>query len=129
LAYLEETDGASYVLDFNGLKVSIPYNWYIMISDEETLQLDYIPISECLSSNINALSISLEDTRFRLSPIRIVDFNESSALVHPLIQKNCAMLHPINQIKNDMGTISLNVIIGPHDLYKQIGNLSFGDLI
>ena len=129
LAYLEETEGASYILDFNGFQVSIPYNWYIMISDEETLQLDFIPISECLTSNISALIISLEDTRFRLSPIKIVDFSEQSSLVHPLIQKSCALLHPVNQINFETGTTALNVIIGPHDLYKQIGNLSFGDLI
>lgn len=130
IAYLEETIGSVINISINGFEFVIPYTWFIMISDPDTLKLDYIPIIDCATTLSYALTMTPIDSKFRLASIEIKDVVENVSLVHPMLQKNTALCHPIAEIETDLKVKTIqNVIIGPHDLYKQIHEKSYGDLM
>jgi hypothetical protein len=129
LTYLEETFGAVVSVEFNGLEIDIPYNWHIMISDPETQQLDFIQIVECAANNMQAVAVTPDDGKFRLVDVKIKKVIPQATLVHPMMQKAIAMMHPIGDAITDKGiNTTLCIVIGPHDLHKHVMGYGFGDI-
>lgn len=128
--YLEETTGAAVNVRINEFEFAIPYNWYIMISDPDTLSLDFVPIHECATTKCFALLMTPADTQFRLAEIKILGINPEVSLVHPMITKNTAFCHPVGDITlgSGMKTV-LNVMLTPFDLYKKVEGFLYGDII
>jgi len=128
--YLEETIGTAIKLDIGGFEFLVPYNWYILVSDVDTLKIDYIPIIDCATVESFALTMTPLDGKFRIVDINIKGIEENVSLVHPMMQKSIAMCHPIAEIETDVKQKTIqNVIVGPHDLYKHMVDKLYGDLI
>lgn len=130
LLYLEETTGTIATIDINGILFDIPYNWNIIITDDETLMIDCIAISECSIIQSKALIMTPADGKFRSIPIIIHDIKHNVSLSHPLIQRGCAMCQPIGEIELDDGTKTYGcIVISPYDFYKTLEGKSFFDII
>ncbi len=159
IQYLEETTGAAIKIRINGSEFWVPASWYILVADTETAQIDTISIQDCTKKKHTAFSFSPDESNLRVLDIDIAGqgehvrmesalsedgnlaLEEPSApsespvdpcrsLVHPMIAKGTALVHPVGPITTRNGkTHQLSVIIGPHDLYKFIGNKIAGDIL
>ena len=130
LFYLEETTGTMILLEVNGLQFRIPYTWYIMVSDNDTQKLDYMPIADCITIEAFPLVMTPADSKFRTTLVKVIDVIPDEQITHPMLQKGTALCHPVGDITLDDGQKTImNVVIGPHDLYKHLDNMLYGDLI
>ena len=130
LSYLEETTGAAVKLRVNNSDFWVPSTWSILVTDRETYQLDTVNVAACASTEHLAFSFSTGEMNLRTLDIRVVDYAESMPLVHPMINKGCALVHPVGPSPLTNGKhLQLNVVIGPHDLYKHLQNKVVGDVM
>lgn len=130
ITYLEETTGAAVKVRINNSEFWVPATWYILVTDTETYQIDTVSITACASTNHIAFSFSPEEQNLRTLDIRVLDYCDSMSLVHPMIAKGQAMVHPVGPApwsKNGEEE-HVSVVIGPHDLYKHIGGKVVGDI-
>lgn len=130
IVYLEETTGAAVKVRINNSEFWIPSTWNILVTDRETYQLDTVNISACASTNHIAFSFSPDEMNLRTLDIAVIDYVENIALVHPMINKGCALVHPVGPSPLQHGKhLQLSVVIGPHDLYKHLQNKVVGDVM
>lgn len=128
--YLEETTGTALRLSINGFEFLVPITWYILISDEETTQLDTISVSNCITSNSSALLMTSTDLKFRVADVKIVGIEHDVSITHPMLQKNSGLCHPVGKVMQDNKLEAIaNIVIGPHDLFKFLSNKTYGDII
>ena len=129
LTFIEENTSTVLKVLIRGLECYIPYNWYIMIADAETSQLDWIPINECIPNVQHAYLMSPSDSKTRITPIQVLDVLENQISYYPVIQKTLAMCHPVTKEINRAGVeVPLSIVIGQNDLSKYISNRLIGDL-
>lgn len=129
LAFIEENTSTVLKVLIQGLEMFIPYNWHILIADTETSQLDWIPISECAAVEHSAYLMSPLDSATRVAPIKVLDVIENQVSYYPVIQKTCAMCHPVSKELTKKGiAVPLSIVIGQNDLSKYISNRLVGDL-
>jgi len=134
ITYLEETTGESVKIRINGTEFWVPAEWHILTADLETLQVDTVDFESCAKKKHVAFSFSPDESNLRTLDIEIIDFigknDEPMSLVHPMIAKETALVHPVGPVKLRTGKeVQLSVIIGPHDLYKYLGNKVVGDIL
>lgn len=130
LHYLEETSGTLISVEVNGLTFALPYNWFVLVSDVDTQKLDCMPLADCITVEAYPLIMTPDDSKFRTLPIRVKDVTPDCSVTHPMLQKGTALCHPVGELELDDGrTTIMNIIVGPHDLYKHIDNMLYGDLI
>jgi hypothetical protein len=129
IQYLEETTGPSITVEINKLKFDVPAHWNILITDNDTWQLDTVPISSCANKKTLAYIMSPNDFTLRTAEIKIVDYCDHKSLVHPLLNKGTGLCHPVGSINTNEKEIDIMVILTPYDLYKFIGNKAVGDII
>lgn len=128
LTFIEENTSSVLEVLIQGLKLYIPYSWHILIADMETSQLDWIPVSECIAVQHSAYLMSPADSTTRIAPIRVLDVIENQISYYPVMQKNCALCHPVSKEVNKNGVEApLSIVIGPTDLSKYISNRLVGD--
>lgn len=129
ITYLEETTGAVIKVRINNSEFWVPATWQILVTDRETYQIDTVALQSCASIKHLAFSFSPDEMKLRTLDVMVVDYAESMALVHPMINKGTALVHPVGPSPVSMGkTIQLSVAIGPHDLYKHLTNKVIGDI-
>lgn len=129
ITYLEETTGAVVKMRINNSEFWVPATWQILVTDRETYQLDTISVQACATSKHLAFSFSPDEMNLRTLDVQVIDYAEEMSLVHPMINKGCAMVHPVGPISLIAGKqLQLAVVMGPHDLYKHIANRVVGDL-
>jgi len=129
IQYLEETTGAAVKVRINGTEFWIPATWFILVTDKETYQIDTVGIQSCASSQHVAFSFSPDEMNLRMLDIMVLDYAEQMSLVHPMISKGTALVHPVGPSTPRFGkTHQLSVVIGPHDLYKYLTNKVVGDI-
>jgi hypothetical protein len=130
ITYLEETSGAAVKLRVNNSEFWVPATWHILVTDTETYQLDTVSVQSCAQTKHIAFSFSPDEMNLRTLPIDVIDYVEDISLVHPMINKGCALVHPVGPSPTFHGKqIQLNVVIGPHDLYKHLTNKVVGDVM
>lgn len=129
IEYLEETTGPTITVEINGLQFETPAHWNVLITDDDTWQLDTIPLSSCSNQKTLAYIMSPSDYTLRTSEVKVVDYCENKALVHPLLAKGTALCHPVGQANHHGKKVDVTAIITPHDLYKFVGNKAVGDII
>jgi hypothetical protein len=128
ITFIEENCGAVIKLEINGLEFHVPYNWYIMVGDYETSQLDWLPIQECAIAENQAFLMSPSDNITRLASIKILDVIENYYSYYPILQKTNALCHPVSKDISKGGIeVPLCCVIGPNDLYKYISGQLIGD--
>jgi len=130
LTFIEESISAVIEVVVNGLKLFIPYNWFIMICDPETNQLDWVQINECAVIECHAYLMSTSDSEIRTASIRVLDVNEENTSYYPILQKQCALCHPVSKefTRNGVET-PLSIVISPNDLSKWVTNKYVGDFM
>ena len=130
ITYLEETTGAAVKLRVNNAEFWVPSTWNILVTDRETYQLDTVNVAACAQTNHIAFSFSMDEMNLRTLDIAVIDYVESISLVHPMVNKGTAMVHPVGPSPIQHGKqLQLNVVIGPHDLYKHLQNKVVGDVM
>lgn len=129
ITYLEETTGAAVKLRVNNTDFWVPATWFILVTDRETYQLDTVSVQACTSTKHIAFSFSPDEMNLRTLDIDVVDYVDDIALVHPMINKGCALVHPVGPGQGVGKQLQLSVVIGPHDLYKHLTNKVVGDVI
>jgi len=129
ITYLEETTGAVVKVRINGTEFWMPATWFILVTDKETYQIDTVSIQSCASSQHVAFSFSPDEMNLRMLDIMVLDYAEQMSLVHPMISKGTALVHPVGPSAPRFGkTHQLSVVVGPHDLYKYLTNKVVGDI-
>lgn len=130
IQYLEETTGAVVKVRINGSEFWVPASWYILVTDLETLQLDSVAITQCATSNHTAFAFSPEIMHLRTVDVSIIDYAEEDSVIHPMIGKASALVHPVGPASwSPPGKeIHISVAIGPYDLYKHLAGKLVGDL-
>ncbi len=127
--YLEETSGSAVKVRINNFEFWMPATWNILVTDRETYQIDTVGIQQCAATSHIAFSFSPDEMKLRTLEIMVLDYVDSMALVHPMINKAQALVHPVGPSPKGIGKeYQLNVVIGPHDLYKHLQNKVVGDL-
>ena len=128
LLYLEETTGAALKIRVNGSEFWVPATWYILVTDRETYQIDTVTIQSCATNNHLAFNFTPEELRLRTLDITVIDYSDHMALVHPMIAKGTALVHPVGPTNASGKEIQLSIVIGPHDLYKYMNSKVVGDI-
>lgn len=129
ITYLEETQGPAVKLRINNADFWVPSSWKILVTDNETYQLDTVNIQSCANTNHLAFAFSPSEMKLRTFDIMVTDYSEHMNLTHPMINKGYAMIHPCGLVQQfNKPDFVTSVIIGPHDLYKHIGDKVVGDL-
>jgi hypothetical protein len=129
ITYLEETSGSAVKLRVNGSEFWVPSTWYILVTEEETYQVDTVSVQSCATTTHLAFSFAPDEMRLRTLPIEVIDYIDDISLVHPMIAKGNALCHPVGPTpQHEARQHHLSVVIGPHDLYKFIQNKTVGDL-
>lgn len=127
--YLEETSGAAVKVRINNSEFWMPATWNILVTDRETYQIDTVGIQQCATTAHIAFNFSPDEMKLRTLEVMILDYVDNMALVHPMINKAQALVHPVGPSPKGIGKeYQLNVVIGPHDLYKHLQNKVVGDI-
>lgn len=129
IEYLEETSGPAVKVEINGLEFLVPTSWHILITENETYQLDTVPIANCAKIECLAFIMTPDNMKFRTSPVKVLEFIPHAQLVHPMINKGTALQHPVGLICERDNFFQATVSIGPFDLYKYLTEKVVGDLI
>jgi hypothetical protein len=126
ISYLEETTGGALQIRVNGTEFWVPATWNILVTDAETCQLDTVTIKTCASKMHSAFCFSTNSMNFRTLDVTVLDAVDEMSLVHPMIMKATALVHPVGPSESEKEI--LNIVIGPHDLYKYLSNKVVGDI-
>jgi hypothetical protein len=130
ITYLEETSGAAVKIRINNTEFWVPATWYILVTDKETYQIDTVSITSCASTPHIAFAFAPEEQNVRTLDIMVLDYADNMSLVHPMIAKAQALVHPVGPAlwTRQGEEMHLSVVIGPHDLYKHLTNKVVGDI-
>jgi hypothetical protein len=109
-------------LKIRGFEFDLPANWNILITDDETYQLDVVEISELAGKEFKALVYGMEMSMIELEPVQVVDYQPSQQNVGPSLNKFQMLCHPIEP------KVWINV--APSDSYnKYLKDKVIGDII
>ena len=129
ITYLEETTGAAIKVRINNSEFWVPSTWNILVTERETYQIDTVGIQACASTEHLAFSFSPDEMKLRTLEIMVIDYAEKMSLVHPMINKGTALVHPVGPAPVSLSKpLHLSVVIGPHDLYKHLAGKVIGDI-
>jgi hypothetical protein len=129
IKYLEETTGPVLKVRINNTEFWVPSDWNILVTDRDTCQLDTVPIQSCASVRHEAFAFVSDELKLRTLEVMVLDYNsEATSVVHPMINKGMALVHPVGPAYGGGRPVQLSVIIGPHDLHKHLNGKIVGDL-
>jgi len=122
LLVFEEVICPTITLQIRGFQFDVPANWNILISDDETYQLDVVEISELAGKEFKALVYGMNMVNVELEPIQVIDYKINHQNVGPSLNKYQMLCHPIDP------TAWVNV--APSDAYnKYLKDKVVGDII
>ena len=92
---LEEIYSPAIVLDVLGFTFTLPANWFVVVYDTETMQLDVVKISD-LTGQVHSL-LGSGPTQTRASPVFAtpVDYFPQHKHVGPSLNKHQMLCHPV----------------------------------
>lgn len=131
IKYLEETSSPMLKVRVNNTEFWVPADWNILVTDRETFQLDTVPIESCASVKHEAFAFVADELKLRTLDIMVLDYQaQAGCVVHPMISKGMALVHPVGPAGARLGgsPVQLSIIIGPHDLHKHLNGKTVGDL-
>lgn len=128
ILYLEETTGAAVKVRINNSEFWIPATWNILVTDRDTFQLDTVNIQSCAATKHIAFVFAKDELKLRTLDIMVLDYCDSMSLIHPMIGKGTALVHPVGPSQGIGKQVALSVVIGPHDLYKYLSDKIVGDI-
>lgn len=109
-------------VEVEGFKFPLPANWHILVFDEETFQVDTIPISKLADGGFVALVYGPHMPNILPGRIVVVDYFNNFRNVGPSLNKFHLLCHPISP--------ETWVCISPSDVYnKYLKDCLIGDLL
>lgn len=122
LLVFEEIACASVQLTINGFSFVLPGHWQILVSDEETSQLDVVEVADLPGANFKAVIYGMDMNVPLLADIVLSDFYTDYNNVGPSLNKHQMLCHPISE--------NVWVNVATSDSYnKYLKNKLIGDLI
>ena len=133
LDFLEETTGPTLKIKatqghFEQI-LEIPTSWNFIAVDKETYTVDTIPVTACATHEHDILLFSPLDTKLVTAKVQVLDYIDSGVVIHPLIPKGSALVHPLYEAKYHHHKTYYNLVTGPHDLHRYIGGRTIGEIL
>lgn len=122
LLVFEEVICPTILLSIHGFTFKLPANWNILVTDEETYQLDVVEVSELAGKEFKALIYGMDMKMIELGKIKVLDYYPDYQNIGPSLNKFQMLCHPIspNQWIN----------VAPSDSYnKYLKEKLVGDII
>lgn len=129
LTYLEETTGPTVRIRCQNMELNVPASWHVLAVDRETFGVDCIPIPAIATFEHDVLLFSADDCKPTTSKLSIVSYFDKASVIHPMIVKGAAMVHPIGLNPMHGKLVHYGIVIGPHDLGRWISGKAVGDLL
>ena len=129
ISYLEESTGPAIKLKINDFGFFVPSSWSVLVVDNDTYQIDTIPVTSCSNAKYHAFVMSPVDSKMRMLEISVDDFAPKMSLIHPMIQRATALCHPIGTVNYRGNDTDVCIVVGPYDLHKWLNNKTIGDIL
>lgn len=129
LDYLEETTGPTLKIKVADQILEIPVSWNLIAVDRETYTIDTIPVTSCATHEQDILLFSPLDTKLVTAKVQVVDYIEAGTVIHPMIPKGSALVHPLFEAKYHQRMTYYNLVAGPYDLHRYIGGRTVGEIL
>lgn len=97
LVSLEQVTCPTLELDFEGVKIALPASWNILVYDEETLQMDVVPLAETAGRDFKAFSFGPKLNYPVPVNIAVTNYSIEMDNVGPLFSKQQMLCHSIAQ--------------------------------
>lgn len=105
-----------------GFTFELPANWNILVTDEETMQLDVVEISELAGKGFKAMVYGMNMSMPELEKITVNDYFSNFRNIGPSLNKYQMLCHPISP--------DAWVNVAPSDSYnKYLKEKLVGDII
>lgn len=122
LSILEEITCPTFLVEVAGVQFDIPASWNMLIYDNETGDVDLVPLCEMTGRNFTALGYGANSVLAKPLPVKIMDYKPYSKNVGPSLNKHLMLCYPIND--------TLWISLSAADVYsKYIKHISLGDII
>lgn len=122
LLVFEEVICPTILLTIRGFSFKLPANWNILVTDEETFQLDVVEISELAGKEFKALVYGMDMSMMALEKITVSDYYIDYQNIGPSLNKYQMLCHPISP--------GAWVNVAPSDSYnKYLKEKLVGDII
>jgi len=134
---LEETTGPTVRVRINHFDFDVPVSWNLLIVDDETKMVDTVPITQCASSNYQALLMHPDMHDYHMSPVTLLDLKPRETCTYVMIPRMHMALHPVGQVVRQRTNpeprrgddLSYCCLLSPQDLGKHMGNISVMEII
>lgn len=122
LLIFEEVVCPTISITVRGFTFELPANWNILVTDEETLQLDVIEISELAGKDFKAMVYGMSMGMPEVERITVNDYLPNHQNIGPSLNKYQMLCHPVSP--------ECWVNIAPSDSYnKYLKEKLVGDII
>ena len=125
---LEETIGPTVKVRINTFDFYVPASWYILVVDDDTKQVDTVPITQCSSSTFKAFMMHPQLNRYELSSIQLLDLDLQGVVVHLLIPRMTLVCHPVGPTTSSKD-LAMSCLIGSQDVGRYMGDKSAQELL
>lgn len=95
LLVFEEVVCPTILLSINGFSFELPANWNILVTDDETHQLDVVEISELAGKEFKALVYGMDMHMPALESVVVSDYYPDYRNIGPSLNKYQMLCHPI----------------------------------
>lgn len=120
--FLEEYITPTMTVLIDDFYFDLPANWNVLVSDEETLKIDVVSISELAGKDYTVFVYGLNLPRPLFKNIKIVDYKSSAKNATPSLTKNQMLCHPISEKEW--------INISPSDSYsKYLKDVDLNDIL
>lgn len=122
ITILEEITAPSMMVQIHGFAFMLPTTWYMLVFDEETMQLDSVCVEDLPGKEFTALVSGPTLQKAMPGKVIVVDYDSKFKNVGPLLNKHQMLCHPIS---TDMW-----VSVSPTDVYnKYLKEKIVGDIL
>lgn len=121
LTVIEDMVGPTLTIQVGPIQLEIPANWYILVADNETKQIDVVNLANTAGTTFQALYYGPDTNRYGQISYKVIDYNPRRHIVAPLLNKHQMLCHPISETHW--------ICVSPHDTYKRVKNAVISDLI
>jgi len=95
ITMLEETISPAITLDVLGFTFNLPTNWFVVVYDTETMQIDVVKVSDLAGQTHTLLGSGPEYTRAFPVKVTPTDYKAQYKHVGPSLNKHQMLCHPI----------------------------------
>lgn len=133
ILFVETSTGQAITLSIEGVQITVPTDWNIMVVEPSSRRVDVVPVMQCAKHNFNAFLFCPDDTKYRHRQIRVVEVIDHTSVVFPSHDKDTMICMPIG-LSAENTPSHLAVCVGAYDVAAakhfpdevHIGDLLYG---